>query len=874
MPRIRRVADSLHQRIASRVDAWRSTDYFAEDHPAISEILEWSREPDTEALRYLRGPQFRALEVYWYLRLCEDTAHVFDLYRGMFTKQSELLDAFGLEGDVFREIVLDDGADALWERVRADDEFVRKHHLEALRETLTLGYPSYILALAMGAGKTILIGAIIATEFAMAMEYPDGPFVQNALVFAPGTTIIESLRELAEVPYDRILPPRMFKPFAASVKLTFTRDGETDVPVGRGSVFNLIVTNTEKIRIQKRTAKKAPRLTFLPAEDPEAEIANLRLQTIASLPHLGVFSDEAHHTYGQALDTAVKRVRQTVDYLAKNTNVVAVVNTTGTPYFKRQPLRDVVVWYGLSEGIRDNILKDPAGNIQAYDFEGDAAPYLEEVVGDFFKTYRDVSLPDGAPAKIAIYFPQTDDLDELHPVVDRAVASAGLSAAHVLVNTSKSTKAEIDAFNRLNDPGSPHRVILLVNKGTEGWNCPSLFACALARKLRTSNNFVLQAATRCLRQVPGNTLPARIYLSQDNFGILDRQLQETYGESIAEVNRAVSQSIRTMIRLRKVDIPPLVMKRIVRTVTPAVAQEAMFLLKRPDDAEGSQVTRRTYTLGEQRSTYGVLSQTGSSTVITAEPATVSVYAAAVDLSSRYRVDLWSVLEQLRELYDNGAVPETHLEPLASQIEEKTRHYEVTEEEHEVALALVKPSGFTLEMGNDGAECYVAEISYPKSREHLLLSWESLRDRNPGNFGFHYTPYNFDSNPEASFFEQVLRHLNLRPDDVDDLYFTGAITDAAKTDFFIEYRDEDGRMRRYVPDFVIRRKDGKVYIVEVKREYDRDHPIQGENGAKAMAIRRLADVDPERLRYEMIFTSTDQVTADQTAGARAFVEGTS
>ncbi|MDY6877371.1 MAG: hypothetical protein SWK90_14365 [Chloroflexota bacterium] len=35
-----------------------------------------------------------------------------------------------------------------------------------------LDYLSYILALAMGAGKTILIGAIVASEFAMALEYP------------------------------------------------------------------------------------------------------------------------------------------------------------------------------------------------------------------------------------------------------------------------------------------------------------------------------------------------------------------------------------------------------------------------------------------------------------------------------------------------------------------------------------------------------------------------------------------------------------------------------------------------------------------------------------------------------------------------------
>jgi len=57
---------------------------------------------------------------------------------------------------------------------------VRSFRLEALRETLTLGYPSCILALALGAGKTILIGAIVATEFGMALDEPGGPFVQNA----------------------------------------------------------------------------------------------------------------------------------------------------------------------------------------------------------------------------------------------------------------------------------------------------------------------------------------------------------------------------------------------------------------------------------------------------------------------------------------------------------------------------------------------------------------------------------------------------------------------------------------------------------------------------------------------------------------------
>jgi len=194
----------------------------------------------------------------------------------------------------------------------------------------------------------------------MAFEYPTGPFVKNALVFAPRKTIIEALRHLPETPYNRILPPRFYKQFAASVRITFTRDGERDIPVIRKSLFNVIVTNTGKIRIQKENVHKIDLGRYFTPEYEEAaktEVANLRLQAIASLPHLAVFSDEAHHTYGQSLDTELKKVRKTVDYLAEKTTVVCVINTTGTPYFQGVHMRDVVVWYWLSEGIRDHIVK-------------------------------------------------------------------------------------------------------------------------------------------------------------------------------------------------------------------------------------------------------------------------------------------------------------------------------------------------------------------------------------------------------------------------------------------------------------------------------------------------------------------------------------
>ena len=482
--------EHLYQALAAKVAEWRQAGYRCDDYPAIAEILEFQIETETGSRRFLRQAQLRALETYWYLRVIEKTPHIFELYGRIYETTSQRLEACGLNHSEIKTFVMDHGVEALWERVRSDDQFVSDFDLETLRETLTLEYPSYIFALAMGAGKTILIGAIIATEFAMAIEYTrslfnpaESPFVQNALVFAPGTTIVESLRELADIPYEKILPPRFCKPFLSNLKLTFTRDGDPDVPVIRASVFNVIVTNTEKIRIQKSAIRKSDLGgLFSPATEDAAKeaVANRRLRAIASLPHLAVFSDEAHHTYGRNMGQSLKRVRQTVDYLHyESPNLVCVVNTTGTPYFQRQPLRDVVIWYGLSQGIREGILKEVAGNIFAYDFDNaQAGEFVREIVTDFFSQYADTRLPTGQQAKLAIYFPQNDDLDELRPHIEKTLLEIGQAPSIVLRNTSESSSEEIDAFNRLNFPDSVHRLILLVNKGTEGWNCPSLFGCA------------------------------------------------------------------------------------------------------------------------------------------------------------------------------------------------------------------------------------------------------------------------------------------------------------------------------------------------------------------------------------------------------------
>ncbi len=900
----------LYQALAERVATWRAANYSCDHYPAIREILEFATEDGEAAqLRYLRRAQFRALETYWYLRLVLETPRIPEVYAKLFPKPKDRREAMGLTHPDIVSFIADEGLESCLERVRSDNAFVRQYALESLRESLTLDYASYILALAMGAGKTILMGSIVATEFAMAMEYPDGPFVQNALIFAPGKTILSALRELSDVPYDKLLPPRMHKLFAASLKLTFTRDGDKQIPIVWGSSFNVIVTNTEKIRIQKpnvrSNGKQIPLFAGTKVEE-QTELANLRLQAVASLPHLAVFSDEAHHTYGQKLlgkwekdketgelvfkDDGIKKVRRTIDYLAEETNLIVVINATGTPYFERQPLRDVVVWYGLGEGIRDGVLKELARNIKVLDLgDGEADTLVSKVIEDFVRDYWAVSLPNGAPARLALYFPNIETRDELRGAVESALALRGIGTDTLLAVDGKSNEATRRQFEAVaRNPDAPERVLLLVNMGTEGWNCPSLFATALVRKLANSNNFVLQAATRCLRQVPGNKHPARVYLTDSNRKTLESQLAETYGTSLKDLNAQQAERVEREIVLHRPNLPPLLIKKRVlryrRKAEPGTA--APLHLTVPDVAAPAGVSIETLTPVQTASGKTALQKVdGGDDVLPAPPPELDSYAAAAELAANYHLPTTDVLAALRRAYGAGAdIPDYHLDALGQQIEAQRSDYEEHFEEIDVAIALVKAEGFE-RSERGGQPVYTARISFAKEREPLYLMARDTPDAAHALANsFHYEGYNFDSGPEAEFLQWALAQLQDEAHQIEGVWFTGGITDPAKTDLYAEYLGDDGRWHRYTPDFVLRRADGKHLVVEIKRDSyspdiqgDLDRLARGEaaqtkEGQKAVALKAWEGLNPDTLAYHVMFADTD-IKAEGYAKVRDFIRGT-
>ena len=529
-------------------------------------------------------------------------------------------------------------------------------------------------------------------------------------------------------------------------------------------------------------------------------------------------------------------------------------------------LREVVAWYSLGEGIKDNILKSlhngivqyPIGTIPDEDI-------IRNIINDFFSNYGNVTLPNGAKAKIAFYFKTQAHLEASQLHIQSALAEIGESSALILVNTQKN-EGEAE-FNRLNDPSSQKRIILLIRKGEEGWNCPSLFACALIKEQTASSNFVLQASTRCLRQVEGNTQPARIFLDAKNRDILDKQLEENFGTSIRELRGQDSETEDVVIRIRKTELPKLEISRSVRRVVWKEKAATGIQLNFPTDVEETaQVFRSILTPDfTRKGTTSPLTGIGELDEVEVINQTTDCYTLARRLSRNYHLPFMETIKALKRLYPEGEVPNKHLTSLYQQVNEQLKNYKEVKEQVTEALALIHTHDNEGEplFEEDADGHYIHRLRLLKrtadrmKSDRLLFDDEDLEDEH--DISFHYAPYNFDTKPERDFFERILATLNMSVEDVEIFLFTGGLTDPKKTDFHFEYKGIDGNYHRYFPDFVIVKKTGEFYIVEIKSEKERkDETVK----AKRKAVERLEKLQPNaHFKYRVIYTAKSLLQED-------------
>lgn len=790
---------------------------------------------------FLRQPQFEALEMYIFIKEFLDNAQVYKIFDDWRNKRDRF-------------------SDASYYATRKDDQYTlfdfatttegkRVYLPEAVeKQTATIftqmkkykeNYPNYIYALTMGLGKTILMATCIFYEFLLAKKYPrDKQFCHNALVFAPDKTVLQSLREIITFDKTKVVPPEYAKVLDANIKFHFLEDNGTTLHTLDDSDFNIIISNTQKIIVKKkRKADKPTDVLFKQGsllssvygngEDADEDVTddsslmdNQRFKKLCRLTQLGVYVDEAHHLFGADLESQIRTngkktsLRDTINLLAESTSIVACYNYTGTPYVNKQLLPEVVYAYGLRESIQNGFLKD--ANMRAFD-NVKSEEFLRTAVKMFWESYGGLTF-EGLQPKLAIFASTIKEADEeVRPIVEKTLADLGVPASKILVNVGdeKVTKNEdIRNFNDLDVPGtlgSQKQILILVGKGREGWNCRSLFGVAMFRSPQ-SKIFVLQATMRCLRKITENQLTATVFLSKENYDILDAELNKNFNMDIKDMTKpSADKTQRYKVRV----IPPLKkirMKQIWREYTLTekgytvpidfeikntdFSKYAAVLYEKDSISHDMTVKEKNIDDFRERMRYSAFSLAGEiARYLNISPVLV---ARIVRESKDGEKPVLEAINKYNEILDDVIIPRIFhaLFEIGSEVK--------TEDRELVLLKEPKESGY-----------------YEFSGKPELVITNKDRQFKPEEVSksFHADTYCFDSKPEKECFLQYITS-----NKVKNIYFTGMFT-SNQGDLSIQYYDpESRRIRLYYPDFFAEMSDGSYQLIEVKGDNKIDDAV--------------------------------------------------
>ena len=181
----------------------------------------------------------------------------------------------------------------------------------------------------MGTGKTILMATCIFYEFLLANKFPKDPrYCHNALVFAPDTTVLESLREIQTFDMTRVVPPEYVNFLTSHIQFHFLDEAGMALSTLDRSRFNLIISNTQKIILKRQHKEKSSADQLFRAtaatydansvyaqyadiyerlrrrrghRDEDDLTTNQRFEKLRRLAQLGIYVDEAHHAFGKNL---------------------------------------------------------------------------------------------------------------------------------------------------------------------------------------------------------------------------------------------------------------------------------------------------------------------------------------------------------------------------------------------------------------------------------------------------------------------------------------------------------------------------------------------------------------------------------------------
>lgn len=858
----------------------------------------------------MRDAQIEAIRTYLYLKIACYAQPLWQLFvKGTFSSLD--LSRMPLMDESRRILGATPAAVALLEYAMLKDRkgkqlapeleaYIKEHageidYQEAFRQLFYgVDYADYLFSLPMGAGKTFLMSAFIYLDLYLASQYPEDPrFAHNFIILAPSglkSSIVPSLKKMRDFDPTWVIPEPMATKLRNQIQWEVLEEQKSDSKSNQTRNPNVrklllhqpledmmglvAITNAEKVILANMDKKKGE--TYIDHEDFKQDVENELREVIGRIPHLGIFIDEVHH----AADGDIK-LRQVVNGWARRQSVNSVIGFSGTPYLekadpvtlgnghtiKNVELSNIVYHYPLIDGV-GNFLKQP----EIMTTDEDSATIINRGLCEFFDRFLTKIYADGTCAKVAIYCPSIEALEEeALPLATQVAQHYGLNPAEVILRYHKGNKqykmpeGADAAFAGLDSPTSHYRIIMLVGIGKEGWDCRSLTGVILSQKGSCPNNMVLQTSCRCMRQVvKGQQEEALIWLNSFNADKLNAQLKKEQNITLKEFgSKRVKPTtiLERYSRMQHQKVPPIDFYQLKVSYNTIILEEHPDVSKRLRDPQLLVAAARTTIF--KMDLEGNRMVRDFSDLDLDQPATFSQWLQQIVKESFHTLQMADLKPYEQELHDIFAritmadsegmvryIREVDQERVRSLIRLAfcpKRDFEQHEEVIGESARLLKVESLT-----PTVEATDADIYYPEQQEvkeilkadetpvisaytpEQLKAIEAARalgidvplkpaaEQHPERRkSFHYLPYHMDSTLERDYLQEMLKVLMQNGIPLE-LYFNG---DETLTEFTIKCfsRNAGGHWEyvgRYTPDFLAlsRNEDGsirKVLIIETK-----------------------------------------------------------
>ena len=708
----------------------------------------------------------------------------------------------------------------------------------------------FVVKMATGSGKTKVLSLVLAWSYFHKLYEPDSDLARNFLVITPNIIVLDRIYKdfqgLRIFFADPVVPDNGFDGcnWRDDFQLNLHVQDEVRVTVPTGNIF---LTNIHRVYAgddDPPSADDDNMMDYFLGKRPTGGTTDSKVDLgmiVRDIDELVVLNDEAHHIHDKNL-AWFKSIEDIHNRLLQKGSALSLqVDVTATPKHNNGAIFvQTVSDYPLVEAISQNVVKHPVlpdGPSRAKLVERQSAKYTEK-----YADYIDLGVIEWRKAyaehdklgKKSILFVMTDDTRNCDEVAEYLAGRyPDLKDAVLVIHTknngeiseaaSGKNKEELERLrkqaNGIDEPGSPYKAIVSVLVLKEGWDVRNVTTIVGLRPYSAKSNILPeQTLGRGLRKMySGETEEKVSVVGTDAF----MEFVESIQAEGVELERAAmgagtqpktplvvevdSEKEARDIEALDIEIPVL---------TPHVYREYVRLAGLDVvSAEHQRLPYRQFSEEEQRRIIFRDLTTGQEAHTTLlDPAGVADYRSVIGYFAQTIIKEMRLVSGYDVLFGKiKAFVQTGMFDRAVELEEPNTLRNLSE------ITATKRLMETFKRALN--DLTVQEANVAEIRDTIKLS--------------HTRPFVSKERahlwPRKSVFNRIIGDNSLELEFARSLEEWEDVTSYAKNYFAVrfklDYVNAEGDISNYYPDFIVKRSDGGVFVIETKGREELDVPLK-------------------------------------------------